>query len=81
MTTLKLLLCVLLGVCVGFVARGFIHPVEAQVLDPLMMEMPAVYSGTDVGFRVHSHGPSGPRGRVVVRVDGRWQEAHIMPLD
>jgi hypothetical protein len=81
MITLKLLLCVLLGVGLGFLARGLSHGVEAQVLDPLMMEMPVVYAGADVGFRVHSHGPGGPRGRVVVRVDGQWQEAHIMPLD
>ena len=47
--------------------------------DPLLLEQAVVYSGSDVGFRVYKPLGQEPIGRVVVRMNGRWQEVDIQP--
>ena len=76
MRRLKPILYVLLGMFLGFAARDVVRPVFArQALPTAQMEMPVVYAGEDVGFRVQSYGPTGPRGVIVVRIDDNWQIA------
>ena len=43
------------------------QPGEAQVL-----------SGNDIGFRLDGSQANGPRGTLVVRVNGKWVEAHFV---
>ena len=47
--------------------------------DPLLLEQAVVYSGNDIGFRVYKPLGQEPIGRVVVRMNGRWQEVDIQP--
>ena len=60
-------------VAVGQLARAQVRP------DPLTLEQAVVYSGDDIGFRVYKPLAQEPIGRVVVRMNGRWQEVDIQP--
>jgi hypothetical protein len=42
---------------------------------PLPLELPAILSGSDVGFRIEQTRDGIPVGTIVVRVDGRWVAA------
>jgi hypothetical protein len=47
--------------------------------DPTMLQAPIVVSGNDIGFRVQGYGPDSARGQLVVRVNGIWQTAVVVP--
>jgi hypothetical protein len=52
---------------------------QGQRLPELQVTRP-VLSGADIGFRIEDYNRRGePIGRLVVRVDGEWVEAHGAP--
>jgi hypothetical protein len=60
-------------VAVGQLARAQVRS------DSTALEQAVVYSGSDIGFRVYKPLGQEPVGRVVVRMNGRWQEVDLQP--
>ena len=85
MISTRTLLAVVVGVIIGFTARAFVTPAVAQVHDnsrtpvpmPGMTVLPTIYSGSDIGVRITGDGSTGPTGRIVVRINGVWQEVQF----
>ena len=85
MISTRTILAVVAGSILGFTARAFVVPAVAQVHDnsrtpvplPGMTVLPTIYSGSDIGVRITGSGAAGPTGRIVVRINGVWQEVQF----
>jgi hypothetical protein len=78
----RTLLAVVGGVVLGFMARTVVVPAAAQapgqerVVVPLAEQatLPTIYSGNDIGVRITGKDAAGPTARMMVRINGVWQE-------
>jgi hypothetical protein len=70
---------VIVGV-VWLLSLLLVHRLASAQGDPLLtaLQPPVIYSGDDVGFRVHHRvWEDKPVGEIVVRVNGKWQEVQL----
>jgi hypothetical protein len=68
-------LAVLVAALAGAAAWGY-----AQGVDSAQGLGPRVLSGSDIGFELVGQRKGKPVGRLVVRIDGKWQEVQFEPV-
>jgi len=64
---------------VSLIATAGLVQAQTRSPDPMLLMQPMIVSGEDVGFRIQGYGLTAAIGRLVVRVNGRWQQTQLAP--